>query len=1151
MRTFHRRSLFYHWRTNVAVLLGVMIAAAVFTGALVVGDSMRGSLRETAMGRLGRVTDALVGNRFFREQLASDLISEAAGEAASTRAAPVIVLSGAASHATTRSRANRISIIGVDERFWALKGPSATVAPQVATDRSVILNTPLADELGAEVGDDVLIRVGKPAAISPETLLGRRDDTTSTLRLTVRQIIRAEDLGAFSLRPRQFQAQNAFIPLSTLQRQLDQPDRANAILVAGAVEGTTSDAAPVRRWQQSLEKLVTLEDIGMTVRIDHEQRYLSLESEAMLIEASVASAAMEAADALQLPYAGIQSYLANSMVKLPDDDANRIPYSTVAAADWLSAALRKDQPEHIEHQAGNDPSDPPATSNRLMLSRWAADDLGVEPGDRVALAYFVTGDFGRLETRSAEFEVTGIPTLTGWAADPGLVPTYPGVTDVENMADWDPPFPVDFDLIRDKDEAYWDRYRTTPKAFIWPDQGRRLWGKDADRFGLWTSIRMVPPTDDAALVDIAARFEERLLGRLDLAKLGLAFEPVREQLRAAGAGTTDFGGLFIGFSFFLIVSAAMLVALLFRLGVERRSSEVGLLLAAGFSPRSVTRVLVVQGAVLAGLGSAAGLFVAVGYAWFMLAGLRTWWAEAANAPFLRLHATPQSLAVGFVAGFGVAMLSIVWSVRGLTRLSARSLLAGTVAAGRGSSTSSRGRASAITAAVAFVAAVIFALLPRLTDAMPAAPSFFVGGASMLTAGLALFAHRLGGEGTGVISTPGASAFVSLGIRNARRQRGRSILTAGLIASATFLIAAIGAFRLDVDTDAAARNSATGGFALYGESAAPLMFDPNTPEGQESLSIGADAIETLSDTEIIPFRLRPGDESGCINLYRPTKPRVLGASDRFVQRGGFRFSAIMAESQAEKDNPWTLLNRNFDDGAVPAIGDEAAVKWQLHSGLGKDLVVQDDRGGDVCLRFVALLSGSALQDELVVATARFEALFPSISGHGFFLIEAPAAAAADVERTLERELSPFGFDVGSTRARLAAYHAVQNTYLSTFQTLGGFGLILGTVGLAAVLLRNVWERRGELALMRAVGFSRTALGWIVLMENVALLLVGLLTGVVSAALAIAPHIAARPESIPWGSLGLTLSGVLLVGVGTGVAAMVPTLRAPLLGALRAE
>ena len=81
----------------------------------------------------------------------------------------------------------------------------------------------------------------------------------------------------------------------------------------------------------------------------------------------------------------------------------------------------------------------------------------------------------------------------------------------------------------------------------------------------------------------------------------------------------------------------------------------------------------------------------------------------------------------------------------------------------------------------------------------------------------------------------------------------------------------------------------------------------------------------------------------------------------------------------------------------------------------------------------------------------------------------------------------------TVERLAEFHAVENTYLSTFQTLGGLGLLVGTVGLAAVLLRNVLERRRELALLGAVGYRRGHMFAIVLAENALLLGWGLAVG----------------------------------------------------------
>ena len=90
--------------------------------------------------------------------------------------------------------------------------------------------------------------------------------------------------------------------------------------------------------------------------------------------------------------------------------------------------------------------------------------------------------------------------------------------------------------------------------------------------------------------------------------------------------------------------------------------------------------------------------------------------------------------------------------------------------------------------------------------------------------------------------------------------------------------------------------------------------------------------------------------------------------------------------------------------------------------------------------------------------------------------------------------------------------MQNTYLSTFQSLGGLGLLLGTLGLAAVQLRNVLERRGELALLRAAGFRRRTLAALVLLEN-ACCCGRLAIGVLAAPWPCLPHLLRRVARYP--------------------------------------
>jgi putative ABC transport system permease protein len=390
------------------------------------------------------------------------------------------------------------------------------------------------------------------------------------------------------------------------------------------------------------------------------------------------------------------------------------------------------------------------------------------------------------------------------------------------------------------------------------------------------------------------------------------------------------------------------------------------------------------------------------------------------------------------------------------------------------------------------------------------------------------------------------------LRNARYRPSRSVLSVALIAAATFLIVAVGAFRRGAE-EIGDRQSSSGGYALLAETLAPLMHDPATPAGREALNLDAD----LAGGSIARFRLRPGDDASCLNLYRPQSPRLLGATDEFVRDNRFSFAKKMATTgpgaaePEDPENPWMLLNRRFDDGAVPVIGDATSLAYVFHLAVGDDFVMHGPDGQPLHLRIVASLRDSVLQSELIMAEAQFTRLFPRNEGYRVFLIEAAPTAAAALAAALETQLQDFGMDVQSTTERLASYHRVENTFLTTFQALGALGLVLGTLGLGTVLLRNVLERRRELALLQATGYRRTHLVQMVLAESAFLLGCGLALGVVCAGVAIAPAYMARAQAFPiLPTLGL-LAAVLGAGLLSTIMATRVVAKSPLLEALKNE
>jgi putative ABC transport system permease protein len=369
-------------------------------------------------------------------------------------------------------------------------------------------------------------------------------------------------------------------------------------------------------------------------------------------------------------------------------------------------------------------------------------------------------------------------------------------------------------------------------------------------------------------------------------------------------------------------------------------------------------------------------------------------------------------------------------------------------------------------------------------------------------------------------------------RNTSRNPGRSLLSAALVACACFVIIAVGVNRRDLKLNLNDRNSGTGGYTLLAESTIPLFQDP--------------AIINNS-AQITSFRLLAGEDASCLNLYRPEKPRILGAPQKQIDHGGFEFQEISSKDK----NPWHLLQQNFEPGVVPAFGDYNSVLWILHLGLNKDLVINDSSGKPLRLRFVGLLKGSIFQSEILISEKNFLRYFPNESGYSYFLIDAPPDQAQRISTELEDAFADYGFDAKSTGEIIKNYHAVENTYLSTFQTLGGLGLLLGTTGLGIILVRNVIERRGELATMRAFGYQRKFLALMVLAENAFLLCIGILTGALTALITVAPHLFQDYAGIQWTSLLLTLILVVVVGLASSIAAVSVILRVPLLPALKAE
>ena len=1114
-----KRSLGYYWQTNLVVVLGVAIAVSVLAGALLIGESVRGSLRDLSSRRLGNTDDVISAPNFFREGLAADL--EQRGEFVADGIGvtlPMIALEGVVVHEPSKRRAGGVKVYGVDERFWRFHGVVGIEAPQ---DRSVLLSESLATELRTNAGDSVLLRLEKPSDIPVESLHGRKEDPGRTIRLNVSRTLAGESLGEFSLQPQHAGVNAVFVSLRFLQRELEQDGNVNTILVRRLAE--TQPAKQRETIAALLKTKTTLEDLGLNVRTFNGGQGLSLESSSKILNEHVTNAARDAATALSLRTVPVLSYLANSI----SSGDRSIPYSLVTAVDDQTLPMPPSSPH------------PP-----IILNEWAARDLNAKPGDTVSLEYYLWHENGRLETKTADFQLAVVIPINGLAADRDLVPEYPGITESENLSDWDPPFPIDLNRVRKEDEDYWQQYRTTPKAFIPLATAQNLW---ATRFGNLTSIRIAPGANQLT-PEIVNNYRDRFRQILDPALMGFQAIPVRDEGLAASQGATNFGEYFLYFSFFLVVSALMLTTLFFKFGIEQRAREIGTLQAIGFSDSDVRKLFLAEGILLAVIGSLLGLAGAVAYAALLMHGLRTWWVDAVGTTALTLHISWVWMVVGAIGGVLAAVVCIYFTLRRLGKVSTRSLLAGSLARPR-MNADKRGRAFVVGMALSVIGGLL--LVAGFAQIIPQIAAFFGGGVVLLVAGICYLSAWLGRRQRKAIQGAGWWTIARLGFRNATYRPGRTVLCITLIAAAAFIIVAVDSFRRSgaAPTD---RKSGTGGYTLLAESLLPLVHDVNTADGREALNLNSTNDEpVVNGLKFVNLRVRPGDDTSCLNLYQPRNPKIVAPPDEFIRDNRFSFQNSLAATNEEKENPWLLLNRQFEDGAIPVIGDANSLNYVLHLKVGEEMVI-DHTSGPLRLRIVAALSDSIFQSELLMSEQNFLRLFPGQEGYRMFLLDAAnVQSPAAVQPLLEERLSDFGFDVVSTDERLATFHRVENTYLSTFQMLGGLGLALGTLGMAAVLLRNVFERRKELALLRAVGYNSSHFAAMVITENVLMLLCGLAVGFICALLAIAPVLFERGGRLPNLSLGLLLLAVLVSGATASLVATLAALRSPLLPALRAE
>jgi putative ABC transport system permease protein len=1149
-RSLPLRSAWFYRLSNLPILLGVMLACAVLTGSLILGDSLRGSLRERALRKLNGIETSYLGTRLVSENRATQMPGEVI---------PAMILQG--SVAAGDRRVNRVTVIGLSP-----EGAVELGIPGITNSQPprAMLSLRVAMALKYQTRDKIELAVEKFSAVPRSSLLGAKslDQVTTKVTLDVNTFLPSDHpANDFDLTPNPAAPLNIFVPLEYLQKRLDKPGRVNALLGRGA---------EVQAVNAAFHKNLTLEDWMIRLQTTTKRNaYISVESEQLVLDASTVKAIEAAAQELGYPCERTLSYLANTITQGPEPVLGRdvgtgrkmVAYSVVAGLEVDAKA----------------PLGPflPTWGNRLqedeiLLADWGASPLkGLAIGEKISVAFFKPEMEASAEETFAVFRLCGYVPLTGVAADPNLTPPFPGITDKLKIGDWESPFEMETKRIQRRDEDYWNQFKTTPKAYISTAAAEKLFGS---RFGTVTSLRIAPPAGKT-VAEIEPVLRAKILEKLEPMSVGLQFQATRTRLLETSQGGTDFGAMFLFFSVLLIGSTLLLVGLLFRLAIEKRAKEVGLLLATGYTPREVRRSLTTEGLLIAIGGAILGLIVSVGYAGQMLQVLVALWPDAEVGSYLGLHVNWWSPLLGFMLTVFTAWLTIRLSLRGMLDVPPPMLLRGRTRLESSTGRNVSRRAILFVGMLVLLALASLAIGPTRTNPDERAGAFFTGGLLLLAAGLFTGRILLLRASSQPMARSGFMALANLGFRNAAGNSTRTLLSAALMAGSMFLVVSVESFRRKPDAEFALPTGGSGGLPWIVETDVPVFQNFDRDPGREDLlesltkvfqkqSTGpsvndrlAHAKTELTGITAFPFRLRGGDDASCLNLSQAGEPRIVGVPDALITRGGFRFTQTLAKSAEERANPWLLLQKPLEplaDGRVPVpvIAEQNTVFFMLKTFPGGIVEIPDESGAKIPVKIVGLLQDSVFQSDLLMGDVAFGKLFPRTEGYRIFLLDLPAEKDATVPQLLEAGLRQHGPTISRSADRVATYQAVVGAYLTTFQLLGALGLLLAILGLSVVILRNVAERGSELALLRAVGYRYTALQAMILSETLVVLALGLVVGIVAALASVLPNLALGGE-IPWAKLlGLlaatTITGIVVAGLATWAAA-----RAAIIPALRGD
>jgi putative ABC transport system permease protein len=1056
----------YRFR-HLVYALTAALCAAILSAALSTGESLQAGLRRDLAARLGGVRSGVIRSRgLFPVSLAQRIPeSEAA-----------LMLRGEMLDSSGIVCADRVNIFGIVG--GAAAGASAPGA--------VAVNRRAAEIAGTFGGSGWSFRFEKPSPFSVELPLGTAGGDAagrapvSGVRPVAERIIPAD----FDPSPGSVPPVNIRLPYERLASLAGATDSANLLLSALEPE----------RLESELRQHLTAADIGVT-----------------MTPAPPKSAGGAAADPGGQNAVTIRSrevFLPDAFSRALRESGRECEWAVFHLADDFAAAQGTNStPYGFTAAVTPDGVIVPfgMQDDQIVVNRWLADTLGLRTGDSLVLRWRRFEAGGQLVPVERLFEICGIMSMQEAAQLKERMPSLPGLEGVDSCADWDIGMPMDEEKLEDRaNEAYWKAYRETPKAVITYAAGKECFGT---AFGEAMSVR----------VTAEEREIDGVIRTIDPAEIGFQVRALWREGVAAARGSTDFRGLFLGMSFLLVVSALTLAALTLSLALDSRSVEPALFSALGVRRGRTFGILLFEWmpATVAGgvLGGCCGTVLARTLVW----SLSRFWSDAFAGARTEFYFSLPALLGAVLLTLALLFSVLAVKVYRYCGVAPVELMRGSAAA---DASGRRGGVIRLGVRIAGPLCALAALLIMIffSGSSQANGAFFGAGFLLVVSALlfsgqlaAIWSERFGG-GRAVVVSPFAA-----GVVGACRSGGRGRTLSVLLAAGFFLTVGMLAMKHDPAADSERSSSGSGGFQCMVFS----TFGRNLEGGLEL------ARRVTGSENIVPVRVREGDEAGCMNMSVPQVPRLYGLPIEAM-------AAMRAFEPDDGGGVWSVLRDRPGEGVIPALAsDQAMLQYSLKMKAG---VADGDeiayRGADGRLwriRIVGVLPVriSILQGALLLNEEHFVAMFP---GEGFRMWLCDYAPyRLRTESSAEARYPEPGVRLETAVERLRTLGRMESTYLDMFLVLGGLGLLLGVFGVALVIARSIEERRYEFAVIQAVGIRRKYMVLSLVAEYGSLTAAGVLAGLVPALIAVQPAAASLNSDVN----GMLVAVVVLLLVAAAV------------------